>query len=36
MMYSTPNVPHGINNTGQDPLTFYFIKWVPKGASEGR
>ncbi|WP_165227436.1 cupin domain-containing protein [Aquisphaera insulae] len=31
VMYSTPNVPHGINNTGAEPLTFYFIKWLPKG-----
>jgi mannose-6-phosphate isomerase-like protein (cupin superfamily) len=36
VMYSTPNVPHGINNTGSEPLTFYFVKWVPKGASEAR
>lgn len=26
-MYTTPNVPHGIKNTGKTPLTFYFIKW---------
>jgi quercetin dioxygenase-like cupin family protein len=26
-MYTTPNVPHGIRNTGKTPLTFYFIKW---------
>src|SRR3954447_25956305 len=31
VMYSTPNVPHSITNTGQEPLTFYFVKWVPKG-----
>jgi mannose-6-phosphate isomerase-like protein (cupin superfamily) len=27
-MYTAPNVPHGIRNTGKTPLTFYFIKWV--------
>ena len=32
VMYSTPNVPHGINNTGQQPLTFYFVKFTPRGA----
>jgi mannose-6-phosphate isomerase-like protein (cupin superfamily) len=26
-MYTTPNAPHGIVNTGSEPLTFYFIKW---------
>lgn len=26
-MYTSPNVPHGIKNTGKTPLTFYFIKW---------
>jgi len=36
VMYSTPNVAHGINNTDQEPLTFYFVKWVPKGSSEAR
>ena len=36
VMYSTPNVAHGIDNTGSEPLTFYFVKWVPKGASEAR
>ena len=33
LMYSTPNVAHGINNTGQEPLTFYFVKWTPRGSS---
>jgi mannose-6-phosphate isomerase-like protein (cupin superfamily) len=28
VMYSAPNVPHGIRNTGQTPLTFYFVKWI--------
>ncbi|MFO0890248.1 MAG: cupin domain-containing protein [Isosphaeraceae bacterium] len=36
VMYSTPNVAHGINNTGSEPLTFYFVKWVPRGGSEAR
>jgi mannose-6-phosphate isomerase-like protein (cupin superfamily) len=27
VMYSTPNVPHGITNTGSEPILFYFIKW---------
>jgi len=36
MMYSTPNVAHGINNTGQEPLTFYFVKWTPRGNSQAR
>ncbi|QEH37040.1 Cupin domain protein [Aquisphaera giovannonii] len=36
VMYSTPNVPHGINNTGAEPLTFYFMKWLPKGSDQGR
>lgn len=28
VMYTSPNAPHGIKNTGADPLTFYFVKWV--------
>lgn len=32
VMYSTPNVAHGINNTSNEPLTFYFVKWTPKGS----
>lgn len=27
VMYTTPNAPHGIDNTGDTPLTFYFVKW---------
>ena len=27
VMYTTPNVPHGIVNTGATPIVFYFIKW---------
>lgn len=35
VMYTTPNVPHGIVNTGDTPLTFYFIKWAD-GATKSR
>jgi len=28
VMYTAPNVPHGIRNTGQNPLEFYFVKWI--------
>ncbi|WP_435006280.1 cupin domain-containing protein [Tundrisphaera lichenicola] len=30
VMYTTPNVPHGIVNTGKTPIIFYFIKWAGK------
>lgn len=30
VMYTTPNAPHGIENKGDTPLVFYFIKWVGK------
>jgi mannose-6-phosphate isomerase-like protein (cupin superfamily) len=30
VMFTTPNAPHGINNTGSEPLTFYFVKWGRK------
>ena len=30
VMYTTPNAPHGITNTGDEPLTFYFVKWAAK------
>ena len=33
VMFTAPNAPHGITNTGDEPLTFYFIKWASK---EGR
>jgi mannose-6-phosphate isomerase-like protein (cupin superfamily) len=33
VMYTTPNASHGIDNTGDKPLVFYFIKWAPKGKS---
>lgn len=32
VMYSTPNVPHGITNTGKEPIVFYFVKWEAKNA----
>ncbi|MDB5350363.1 MAG: mannose-6-phosphate isomerase [Planctomycetota bacterium] len=28
VMYTTPNAPHGIVNTGEKPLIFYFVKWA--------
>jgi len=28
VMYTGPNAPHGIKNTGTDVLTFYFVKWI--------
>jgi mannose-6-phosphate isomerase-like protein (cupin superfamily) len=31
VMYTTPNAPHGIVNTGETPLVFYFVKWAGKG-----
>ena len=30
VMYTEPNVSHNINNTGAEPLTFYYVKWLPK------
>ncbi len=30
VMYTTPNAPHGIVNTGKEPIVFYFIKWAGK------
>ncbi|MFO0950853.1 MAG: cupin domain-containing protein [Isosphaeraceae bacterium] len=33
VMYTTPNAPHGIVNTGKEPIVFYFIKWEGKHAS---
>jgi len=30
VMFTTPNDPHGIVNTGKTPLVFYFIKWAGK------
>jgi mannose-6-phosphate isomerase-like protein (cupin superfamily) len=31
-MYTTPNASHGILNTGETPLVFYFIKWASDSA----
>jgi len=28
VMYTGPNAPHGIKNTGEDVLVFYFVKWI--------
>jgi mannose-6-phosphate isomerase-like protein (cupin superfamily) len=28
VMFTTPNAPHGITNTGDAPLVFYFVKWA--------
>ena len=30
VMYTDPNVSHGIKNTGANPLEFYWIKYVPR------
>jgi mannose-6-phosphate isomerase-like protein (cupin superfamily) len=27
VMYTRANAPHGIKNTGTEPLIFYFVKW---------
>ncbi|AGA30425.1 cupin domain-containing protein [Singulisphaera acidiphila] len=32
VMFTTPNDPHGIVNTGKTPIVFYFIKWASKDA----
>ncbi len=32
VMYTTPNAPHGIVNTGTEPVVFYYIKWASKAA----
>jgi mannose-6-phosphate isomerase-like protein (cupin superfamily) len=28
VMFTGPDVPHGIKNTSKEPLTFYFIKYI--------
>jgi mannose-6-phosphate isomerase-like protein (cupin superfamily) len=33
VMFTTPNAPHGITNTGAGPLVFYFVKWAPRPKS---
>ncbi len=30
VMFTEPNAPHGIVNTGSTPLVFYFVKWAPR------
>ena len=30
VMYTTPNAPHGITNTGSEPIVFYYIKWASR------
>jgi mannose-6-phosphate isomerase-like protein (cupin superfamily) len=32
MMYAAGNTLHGITNTGKKPMTFYWSKWMAKGA----
>ena len=32
IMYCAGNVSHGIMNTGTTPMTFYWSKWIAKGA----
>jgi mannose-6-phosphate isomerase-like protein (cupin superfamily) len=27
VMHTTPNAPHGITNTGDEPIVFYYVKW---------
>jgi mannose-6-phosphate isomerase-like protein (cupin superfamily) len=27
VMYTIPNAPHGITNTGDEPIVFYYVKW---------
>ncbi len=31
MMYTAGNTLHGITNTGKEPMTFYWSKWMAKG-----
>jgi len=32
VMYVTPNYLHGVLNTGQTPLMFYYVKWIAKSS----
>jgi mannose-6-phosphate isomerase-like protein (cupin superfamily) len=32
VMYTAPQVSHGIVNTGTEPVVFYYIKWAAKPA----
>ena len=34
IMYCAGNVLHGITNTGKVPLTFYWSKWMARGAGQ--
>jgi mannose-6-phosphate isomerase-like protein (cupin superfamily) len=33
VMFTTPHAPHGITNTGDEPLVFYFVKWTSRPRS---
>ena len=33
IMYTAANTLHGITNTGSVPMTFYFSKWMARGAA---
>ena len=33
VMFTTPNAPHNIDNTGDEPLVFTFVKWAPKSSA---
>jgi mannose-6-phosphate isomerase-like protein (cupin superfamily) len=33
VMYTAPRAPHGITNTGDKPLVFYYVKWAGKDQS---
>ena len=35
IMYCAGNTLHGITNTGQTPLTFYWSKWIAKSHMPG-
>ena len=30
VMYTVPNASHGITNTGDEPIVFYYVKWESK------
>ena len=30
VMFTAPNAPHGITNTGSEPIVFYYVKWAGK------
>ena len=35
VMYTAPRAPHGIVNTEDEPLVFYFMKWLPRAGANG-